>query len=301
MALCWRPRGYASVLNWSLLGLGSAITQTATITAMYASSASSQAIMTCLILSVVFLVLYMAYLVVVYRLYSGITTWTPPHLLKYFLIVHLLIATCVHQNAGRLCIFADLYVRCADGTTGQPSSHLCCITRASKSGTCSLTMMAKTSSALRTVVRGWCVGSRLGAWARGFPGDLAPLISGLGLFIISAVLAIVMFSVTLLSLIIDAWGVHFHTKHAGYLTTGSSDPVSPAISGSSGRPRSGVWRRKPRVTAVASGVVDGVLLLCTIQALVLQVRTMPALRRHRQSIMRKHAPSPSCRRATRPQ
>lgn len=61
---------------------------------MYSYS-HSQGVMACLVFSVVFLVAYMAYLVVVWRLLTGITTWTPPHLLKYFLIVHLLVATCV--------------------------------------------------------------------------------------------------------------------------------------------------------------------------------------------------------------
>ena len=83
------------MLRWSLLGLAASITQMATIAAMFSEASFSQGLLACLIFSVVFLVLYFAYLVVVWRLHSGITTWTPPHLLKYFLILHLLFATCV--------------------------------------------------------------------------------------------------------------------------------------------------------------------------------------------------------------
>lgn len=91
-----------------------------------------------------------------------------------------------------------------------------------------------------------------------------------------------MFALTGVSLAIDAWGVHFHTRHAGFLSLASPGaPPSPgsspagggpiSVSGS-GRQRSGVWRRKPRFTAVASAVIDGVMILCTVQALVEQAR-----------------------------
>lgn len=60
---------------------------------MYALSASSQGLLVCMIFSIIFVVVYCLYLIVVRRLYAGIKTITPPHLLKYVLIAHLLCAT----------------------------------------------------------------------------------------------------------------------------------------------------------------------------------------------------------------
>jgi hypothetical protein len=116
MAFSCVPQGYFTVLLWSLLGLVAAIvrsrefvaivllpkhsallsflqTQCSTIISMYALSASSQGLLVCMIFSIIFVVVYCLYLIVVRRLYAGIKTITPPHLLKYVLIAHLLCAT----------------------------------------------------------------------------------------------------------------------------------------------------------------------------------------------------------------
>jgi hypothetical protein len=114
-------------------------------------------------------------------------------------------------------------------------------------------------------------------------------------------LSIILFCITAASTLADIYGVHFHTAKSGYAAG-----VAPSPHLSPGRPRSGIWRSKPRVSrrgggvplvhlslpqylesrftlisrqvsSVFSAVVDGLLLLGCIQSLVMQVGLWPVV------------------------